>query len=174
MTVRPAKSQISLGIRQVWSELLPCAFWLAKDPMFLQAVIEDSDQTGRLPRLIWVFAGSTCHLVGFAMRQLNLSFFSAVWLFKTHQGAAYISGPSTSPNYSLQKWTNGRWKIWKLKPGRCSSPSWRWSLQMCIRIIVCNLSYRHLGQSCDMAIRNCLGQRFKSRNWPRSSKWWQN
>ena len=26
---------------------------------------EDSDQTGRIPRLIWVFAGRTCHFVGF-------------------------------------------------------------------------------------------------------------
>ena len=31
---------------------------------------EDSDQTGRMPRLIWVFAGHTCHFVGFVMRWL--------------------------------------------------------------------------------------------------------
>ena len=31
---------------------------------------EDSDQTGRMPRLIWVFAGCTCHFVGFVVRQL--------------------------------------------------------------------------------------------------------
>ena len=31
---------------------------------------EDSDQTGRMPRLIWVFVGSTCHFVGFVMRRL--------------------------------------------------------------------------------------------------------
>ena len=31
---------------------------------------EDSDQTGRMPRLIWVFAGRTCHFVGFVMRWL--------------------------------------------------------------------------------------------------------
>ena len=30
-----------------------------------------SDQTGRMPRLIWVFAGRTCHFVGFVMPQLN-------------------------------------------------------------------------------------------------------
>ena len=34
---------------------------------------EDSDQTGRMPRLIWVFTGCTCHFVGFVMRRLNLS-----------------------------------------------------------------------------------------------------
>ena len=32
---------------------------------------EDSDQTGRMHRLIWVFAGRTDHFVGFVMRRLN-------------------------------------------------------------------------------------------------------
>ena len=32
---------------------------------------EDSDQIGRMPRLIWVFAGRTDHLVGFVMRWLK-------------------------------------------------------------------------------------------------------
>ena len=29
------------------------------------------DQTGWMPRLIWVFAGCTCHFVGFVMRRLK-------------------------------------------------------------------------------------------------------
>ena len=33
---------------------------------------EDSDQTGRMPRLIWVFAGRTYHFVGFVMTRLIL------------------------------------------------------------------------------------------------------
>ena len=57
MTVRPAKTQISLGIRPVWPEFSQCAQWVAEDTMFLHADREDSDQTGRMPRLIWVFAG---------------------------------------------------------------------------------------------------------------------
>ena len=57
MTVRPAKTQISLGIRPVWSESSLCAHWVAKGPSFLHADSEDSDQTGRMPRLIWVFDG---------------------------------------------------------------------------------------------------------------------
>ena len=32
--VRPAKTQISLGIRPVWSESSLCAQWVAKDPSF--------------------------------------------------------------------------------------------------------------------------------------------
>ena len=52
MTVRPAKTQISLDIRPVCSEYSLCAQWVAKDPRFHQADSEDSDQTGRMPRLI--------------------------------------------------------------------------------------------------------------------------
>ena len=48
-----------------------CAQWVAKDPSFLHADSEDSDLTGRMPRLIWVFAGHTCHFVGFVTRRLN-------------------------------------------------------------------------------------------------------
>ena len=33
---------------------------------------KDSDQTGQMPRLIWVFARWTCHFVGFAMWWLHL------------------------------------------------------------------------------------------------------
>ena len=61
--VRPAKTQISLGIRPVWSESSLCAQWVAKDPSFLHADSEDSDQTGRMPRLIWVFVGRTVILL---------------------------------------------------------------------------------------------------------------
>ena len=46
MTVHPAKTQISPGIRQVWSESSLCAQWVAKDPSFLHWDSEDSDQTG--------------------------------------------------------------------------------------------------------------------------------
>ena len=35
---------------------------------------EDSDQTGRMPRLIWVFAGHTCHFSGFVVRRPSYLF----------------------------------------------------------------------------------------------------
>ena len=47
MSVRIAKTQVSLGIRPVWSESSLSAQWVAKDPSFLHADSEDSDQTGR-------------------------------------------------------------------------------------------------------------------------------
>ena len=68
MSVRPAKTQISLGIRPVWSESSLCAQWVAKDPSFLHAASEDFDQTGRMPRLIWVFAGRTAILLVLSCR----------------------------------------------------------------------------------------------------------
>ena len=70
VAVRPAMTQISLGIRPVWSESSICAQWVAKSQSFLHADSEDSDQTGRMPRLIWVFARRTCHFVRFIMRPL--------------------------------------------------------------------------------------------------------
>ena len=63
VAVRPAKTQISLGIRPIWSESSPCAQWVAKDPICFHADSEDSDQTGRMHRLIWVFAGRTLTLL---------------------------------------------------------------------------------------------------------------
>ena len=46
--MRPAKTLIRLGmgIRPVWSESSLCAQWVDKDPSFLHADSEDSDQTG--------------------------------------------------------------------------------------------------------------------------------
>ena len=70
VSVPPAKTRISLGICPVWSESSLCAQWVAKDPTFLHADSEDSDQTWRMPRLIWVLAGCICHFVGFVMMQL--------------------------------------------------------------------------------------------------------
>ena len=42
----------------------PLSQWVAEDPMFLHADSEDSDQTGRMSRLIWVFAGRRGQFVG--------------------------------------------------------------------------------------------------------------
>ena len=76
MSVRPAKTQISLGIQPVWPESSLSAQWVVKDPRFLHADSEDSDQTGRMPRLIWVFTVRTATLL-VVMLQLILG-----WLQK--------------------------------------------------------------------------------------------
>ena len=66
VTVRSAKTQISLGIRPVGSESSLCTQWVAKDPSFLQA--DREDQPGRMPRLICVFAGRTVTLLVLSYR----------------------------------------------------------------------------------------------------------
>ena len=68
MSVHRAKTQISLGFLPVWSESSLCAQWEAKNPSFLHADSEDSDQTGWMPRLIWVFAGRTAILLVLSCR----------------------------------------------------------------------------------------------------------
>ena len=55
--VHPAKIQISLRIRAVWSESSLGAFWIAKDAEFLHADNVDSHQIARMHSLIWVFDG---------------------------------------------------------------------------------------------------------------------
>ena len=69
--VRPAKTQISLGIRPVWSVSSLSAWRKLGSLATHWAHSEDFDQTGRMPRLIRVFAGRTDHFVGFVMRRLN-------------------------------------------------------------------------------------------------------
>ena len=81
VAVRPAKTQISLGIRSVWSESSLCAHWIAKDPRYS----EKSYQTGQMPRLIWVFAGRTLTLLVLSCRgfsswcQRRAVIYMAIW-----------------------------------------------------------------------------------------------
>ena len=69
--VRPAKTQISLGIRPVCSESSLSAWWKLESLATHWVQSENFDQTGRMPRLIWVFAGRTCYFVGFVVRWLK-------------------------------------------------------------------------------------------------------
>ena len=55
-------------LRSAWASVhsdqsVLCAQWVTKDPSFLHVDSEDSDQTGRMPRLIWVFTGRTSILL---------------------------------------------------------------------------------------------------------------
>ena len=70
--VRPAKTQINLGIRPVWSEYSLSAWRNLGSLGTHWADSEDSDgeDSKRMLRLIWVFAGRTGHFVGFVMLRL--------------------------------------------------------------------------------------------------------
>ena len=71
MSVRPAKTQTSLGIRPVWSESSMCVHCVAKYSSFLHADSEDwSDWSDAQadPSLRWAHT----HFVGFVMSRLRL------------------------------------------------------------------------------------------------------
>ena len=72
--VCPATTQISLGIRPVWSESSLSAWRNLGSLATHWAHGKDSDQTGRMPRLIWVFAGRTAILLVLSCRG---------WIIKT-------------------------------------------------------------------------------------------
>ena len=75
--VLPAKIQISLRRRAVWSESSLGAFWIANDAKFLQTDNEDSNQTARMRRLIWIFVGRTCQKVRFlTMRHIYFNWYT--------------------------------------------------------------------------------------------------
>ena len=62
-SVRPAKTQIRLGIHSVWQSVV-----IRTQGFFMQAAM--TDQTGWMPRLIWVFIRCTSEFVGFVVLQL--------------------------------------------------------------------------------------------------------
>ena len=65
------QTQISLVSLAVWSESSLGSQRVDKDAKLLYADNKDTDQTGWMPRLIWVFAGCISHFVGFVMLWLN-------------------------------------------------------------------------------------------------------
>ena len=67
MTCAPSKDSDQPGQPPVWWKSSLCILWVAKDPVLVYGDSEDSDQTGRMPRLIRVFAGCTDHFVGFVV-----------------------------------------------------------------------------------------------------------
>ena len=76
--VSPAKTQISLGIRLVWSKSSLSAWRNLGSLAIHWAHTKDYDQTGRMPRLSWVFAGRTSFFFFFfffVMLQLILYIF---------------------------------------------------------------------------------------------------
>ena len=108
----PAKTQISLGIRPVWSESSLCTFWVAKDPSFLHVDSEDwSDWVDAQANLSlrwmhWSFCWF-CHAVPQIIKRF-------VQVFLTTMSQINMSQRTTIPTkwhvypaktkISLQKW----------------------------------------------------------------------
>ena len=69
VTVRPAKTQISLGIRPVWSES-SLSTWRNIGPLTACLAHSENWSDRADAQVIWVFAGRTCHFVGFVVWRL--------------------------------------------------------------------------------------------------------
>ena len=91
-TIKQKACAPSVGIRAVWSVSL---LWEGKDPMLLHADNEDSDHTGWIPKLIWVFAGRTGHLF----------LWNQIWIFLIDSEPCWktIGDNQTENDYSNHK-----------------------------------------------------------------------
>ena len=124
VAVRPAKTQISLGIRPVWSES-SLSTWRKLGSLATHWVhSEDSDQTGRMPRLIWVFAGRTLILLVLSCRG-SFQFVSFIMLLLLFLLGFY----GLSQLFNLIEQVGQKWKILKKNnlPTRkqiLACPSW--------------------------------------------------
>ena len=104
VTVCPAKTQISLGIRPVWSES-SLSTWGKLGSLATYSVHnEDSDQTVRMPRLIWVFAGCTltllvlsCHGSDSKDRKFPTNAVLVVSVYRDPRNALWQGGPPLCP-----------------------------------------------------------------------------
>ena len=61
MIVRPAKTQISLGIRPVWSESLLCAQWVAKDLVYFMRTAKTLIRLAGCPG--WSESSLSAHII---------------------------------------------------------------------------------------------------------------
>ena len=108
MSVCPAKTQISLGIRPVWSGSSLSAWRNLGSLATHWAHSEDSDQTGRMPRLIWVIAGRTLILLVLSSRgSLRSRLF---WASPSLRFWQLCSKGTGSPPISLGPSGEGQWK----------------------------------------------------------------
>ena len=104
------RTQISLGICPIWSASSLSARRKLGSLATHWAQSEDSDQTGRMPRLIWVFAGCTV-TVGFVMSQL----ICAMKLQASWNSLGKFKSPTLFKSNSVTHTSNKTLLIWLLK-----------------------------------------------------------
>ena len=129
--VHPGKTQISLGICPVWSESSLSA-WKNMGSLATHWVhSEDCDRTGWMPRLIWVFAECTGHIVRFVRLRLKYDYpccstrVQIVVTSSLKKWKRKISRVSAFLAYliGISTWLTGaRW--WLLTPGGVRRLSW--------------------------------------------------
>ena len=125
--VRPAKTQISLGIRRVWSESSLSAWRKIRSLDTYWAHSEDSDLTGRMPRLIWVFNGAQIILLVLSRGSSYITHAKCLW-YSLHYNWPRSSdllhwqhSTATADLFCEQNKHVGRVKrIWYLSPMRAA------------------------------------------------------
>ena len=131
-TGHPMKTQISLGIRPVWSESSLSAWRNIGSLATHWAHSEDPDQTGRM-RLIWVFVGRIGHFVGFVMHWLEC--YILMCCFSTSENAfsgiiysllCYIFFPLFSTKFVVKCATKSLKIVWQTQK-LCPKYSWIWN-----------------------------------------------
>ena len=120
VSVRPAKTQISLGIRPVWSASSLSAWRKLGSSAAHWVQSEDSDQTGRMPRLNWVFTGRTLILLVLSCR-----------------GSSYVS-PRSEPCVCHGKYQWALW-LWTLL--------WQWLTQDLLLVLPFNITAGLIAQT---------------------------
>ena len=105
VVVHPAKTQISLGIRPVWSESSLSAWRKLWSLATHWAHNEGSDQTGQMPRLIWVLAGRTLTLLVLSIGGSYEKFSPMHIQFATRDGISWCS-LSMAEEWRLHMYTN--------------------------------------------------------------------
>ena len=126
MAVRPTKTQISLGICQVWSESSLCAFSVAKDQSYLHADREDwsdwADAQADLS-LLWVHS----YFAGFITRWLIfLLSFNVEWCLVWHN-LKHSKSRSVLVLTAHQKQSQANQNSWDSKLELDSSNHMKWS-----------------------------------------------
>ena len=97
--VRPMETQISLGIRPVWSESSRSA-WRKLGSLAVHWMhSKDSGQTGRMPRLIWAFAGRIVILLVLSWDGSYVCSLCTWWIFYEMKENLHIK------NRNLLLWT---------------------------------------------------------------------
>ena len=121
MSVRPAKTQMSQGIRPVWSVSSLSAWRNLGSLATHSAHSEDRDQTGRMPRLIWVFAGRTVTLLVLSYRGSFIGYISTFrqwfkhnyFIALTYTCTSKRVGPQVLPTL-VTALPNGSWDIFMI------------------------------------------------------------
>ena len=98
MSVHPAKTQINLGTRPVWSESSLSAWRNIGSLATHWAHSEDSDPTGRMRRLIWVFPVRTVTLFVLSCRG---SILRSKWVQRFQTTARNQRGRFTGMSYRV-------------------------------------------------------------------------